>query len=249
MPISIIIVIPARYASVRLPAKPLLRETGQYLIEHVYRGAQKSKLATSVIVATDDQRIFQAVREFGGKVEMTSDQHQSGTDRMAEVASHISGNIFVNVQGDEPEITGEAIDQAIQLMLNNPQAMVGTLVYPLEATLANNPNIVKVVCDKRGYAMYFSRAMIPFVRDTNKTSIGYLGHIGIYAYRREFLLKYPNLPASQLEKIEKLEQLRVLENGYPIVTTITNYRSRGIDTPEDYSAFVARFRANKQPQN
>lgn len=229
----------------RLPAKPLLRETGQYLIEHVYRGAQQSKLSHTVIVATDDQRIFQAVREFGGKVEMTSDKHQSGTDRMAEVASRIPGDIFVNVQGDEPEITGEAIDQVIQLMLDNPQVPVGTLIYPLESNLVSNPNIVKVVCDKRGYAMYFSRATIPFVRDANMPPVQHLGHIGIYAYRRDFLAKYPTLPPSQLEKIEKLEQLRVLENGFPIITAITNYRSKGIDTPEDYREFVIRFRAKQ----
>jgi 3-deoxy-manno-octulosonate cytidylyltransferase (CMP-KDO synthetase) len=237
------IVIPARYASTRLPAKALLKESGKYLIQHVYEGALQAKLAQQVIVATDDERILEAVRSFGGQVQMTDIAHKSGTDRIAEVATRTSGDIFINVQGDEPEISPVAVDLLISLLQKNPDVPVDTLATPVSAEDAKNPNLVKVVCDKAGYALYFSRATIPYQRDpgTNK-EVGYLGHIGIYGYRRDFLLAYPKLPPSRLEEIEKLEQLRVLENGHRILVAVTGYRSRGIDTPDDYKAFLARIR-------
>ncbi len=218
-------------------------------MEHVYCGAQQSRLAQDIIVATDDFRIYNAVREFGGKVEMTSDKHQSGTDRMAEVASRVPGDIFVNVQGDEPEITGQVIDQVVALLADHPEASVATLVYPIDSVTAANPNIVKVVCNSHGFALYFSRAPIPYVRDSHAPPIEYLGHIGIYAYRRDFLLHYPTLKPSFLEKCEKLEQLRVLENGYSILTAVSDYRSRGIDTSEDYREFVIRYRNSQAKSN
>ncbi|NUM34488.1 MAG: 3-deoxy-manno-octulosonate cytidylyltransferase [Candidatus Brocadiae bacterium] len=234
-----VIVIPARYASQRLPAKPLLRETGKYLIQHVYESASKSKKAQEIIVATDDKRIYDAVLSFGGRVEMTSEHHKSGTDRMAEVAKKVKADIYVNVQGDEPEINPIAIDDLIDKLASQKEARVATLVYSLDSELAHNPNIVKVVCDKNGYALYFSRARIPYPREGNAES--FLGHIGMYAYYQDFLLAYTELPFSQLERIEKLEQLRVLESGYKIITALTSYRSQGIDTREDYDAFIKRY--------
>ena len=242
-----IIVIPARYASTRLPGKPLLKQTGHYLIEHVYRNACRSELAQQVIVATDDQRIYAAVQEFGGQAQMTAAGHKSGTDRMAEVAGGSRGDIFVNVQGDEPEISPAAIDQVITTLQQNQQAEVATLVTPISWMEAQNPNLVKAVCDGNGYALYFSRAPIPYPRERQHQDGYFLGHIGIYAYCRQFLAHYPNLPQSRLEEIEKLEQLRVLENGYRIITAATDYRSCGIDTLEDYQSFVTRWQKRNQP--
>ncbi len=239
MNFKVVIVIPARYASQRLPAKPLLKETGKYLIQHVYESASKSQKAQEVIVATDDKRIFDAVISFGGRVEMTSEHHKSGTDRMAEIASKVHADIYVNVQGDEPEISPIAIDELITTLQNQTEASVATLVYPLAPEPAKNPNIVKVVCDQNGYALYFSRARIPYPREGDGED--FLGHIGMYAYYRNFLLSYPELPPSRLEKIEKLEQLRVLESGHKIIVATTNYRSQGIDTREDYDAFLKRY--------
>lgn len=240
---QVIIVIPARYASTRLPAKALLKESGKYLIQHVYEGALKAKLAQQVIVATDDERIVDAVHSFGGQVQMTDINHKSGTDRIAEVATRTPGDLFINVQGDEPEISPQAIDQLIAILQQNPAIPVGTLATPVTAEEAKNPNLVKVVCDKSGYALYFSRATIPYLRDANAgKEVGYLGHIGMYGYRRGFLLAYPQLPPSRLEEIEKLEQLRVLENGHRILVAVTGYRSRGIDTPEDYKMFLSRIK-------
>lgn len=239
-----VIVIPARYHSTRLPAKPLLRESGQYLIEHVYRAACGSKLADQVIVATDDSRIYDAVLSFNGRVEMTGGHHQSGSDRVAEVAARSPGEIFVNLQGDEPEINPDAIDQVIVLLREHPEDSVATLATRVSAEEAENPNLVKVVCDMSGRAMYFSRAKIPYAADPRRAS-GYLGHVGIYGYRRDFLLKYTSLPHSSLEDSEKLEQLRILENGYPITVGITCYRSQGIDTAEDYRKFLGRLGSKK----
>ena len=238
----VVIVIPARYASSRLPGKPLLKETGHYMIEHVYNAASKSKKADEVIVATDDERIYDAVLSFNGRVEMTSSTHQSGTDRLVEVAHKVQSDIYVNVQGDEPEINVSAIDELIDI-LESSNAPMATLLYPISSEEADNPNIVKAVRDHQNNALYFSRSKIPYNRD-NKDNIEYLGHIGMYAYRREFLLQYSQLTPSILEQTEKLEQLRVLENGYKIVTKVTSYRSRGIDTREDYDQFVLRYKSS-----
>ncbi|MBI5763585.1 MAG: 3-deoxy-manno-octulosonate cytidylyltransferase [Planctomycetes bacterium] len=239
-----IAVIPARYASVRLPGKPLLRETGKFLIQHVYEQATKAATLSRVVVATDDQRIYDAVKSFGGEAAMTRADHPSGTDRVAEVAAGTDADVIVNVQGDEPELEPTSIDQLVQLMAANVDAPIGTLACPF-ATNSNpaDPNVVKVVIDQRGRAMYFSRALIPFHRDAGgrvETPSNWLLHLGIYAYRRDFLMKLATLPPTQLEKTEKLEQLRVLEHGYPLVVGVIPRAAIGIDTPEDYAAFVGR---------
>lgn len=241
------IVIPARYASSRLPAKPLLRETGKYLIQHVYERACESK-ADSVIVATDDARIFNAVRSFRGNVVMTRDDHPSGTDRVAEVAAQLDADVIVNVQGDEPMIEAATLDMLAGLI-----AACGVAEPPPMATLATpitsleqwrDPNCVKVVCDKQGRALYFSRSPIPFVRDGEPdfSSRRFLQHLGLYAYRREFLLRLATLPPEPLELTEKLEQLRVLALGYAIQVGVVPHAHRGVDTPADYQRFVEMYR-------
>lgn len=232
--------IPARFASTRLPGKPLLKESGKYLIEHVYEAACACKSVEQVIVATDDSRIYRAVRSFGGNAQMTATEHQSGTDRIAEVAAHLESDIIVNLQGDEPEISPRAIEHMIGLLAQDTHTQVATLATPISLDEARDPHLVKVVCDHRGYALYFSRAVIPYPRQIKEDTV-FLGHIGIYAYRRSFLLKYSALTGSLLEEIEKLEQLRVLQNGYRILVAITDYRSRGVDTLEDYRKFLARI--------
>lgn len=239
-----IAVIPARYASVRLPGKPLLRATGKFLIQHVYEQATKAATISRVVVATDDQRIYDAVKSFGGEAAMTRADHPSGTDRVAEVAAGTDADVIVNVQGDEPELEPAGIDHLVRLMETNADAPIGTLACPF-AINSNpaDPNVVKVVVDQRGRAMYFSRALIPFHRDAGgrvETPSNWLLHLGIYAYRREFLLTLAKLPPTQLEKMEKLEQLRVLEHGYPLVVGVVRKAAIGIDTPEDYAAFVER---------
>lgn len=241
------IVIPARYASSRLPAKPLLRETGKYLIQHVYERACESR-ADTAIVATDDQRIFDAVKSFGGNVVMTRDDHPSGTDRVAEVAEQLDADIIVNVQGDEPMIEPSTLDLLSRLLERDHEAQMATLATPIaSAELWRDPNCVKVVCDKRGGALYFSRSPIPFVRDglPDFTSKRFLQHLGLYAYRREFLLKLAKLPPEPLEITEKLEQLRVLALGERIQVGVVPSAHRGVDTPADYQRFVDSYRQHQ----
>jgi 3-deoxy-manno-octulosonate cytidylyltransferase (CMP-KDO synthetase) len=243
------IVIPARYASSRLPAKPLLRETGKYLIQHVYERACESK-ADTVIVATDDARIFQAVESFGGNVAMTRQDHPSGTDRVAEVAANLDADIIVNVQGDEPLIEPGALDMLARLLVQDPEAKMATLATPI-ATLElwRDPNCVKVVCDKQGRALYFSRSPIPFVRDGEpnfaKQPWRFLQHLGLYAYRRRFLLKLAKLLPGPLEETEKLEQLRVLTLGFRIQVGVVPTAHRGVDTSADYQRFVEIYRKSQ----
>jgi 3-deoxy-manno-octulosonate cytidylyltransferase (CMP-KDO synthetase) len=239
------IVIPARYASSRLPAKPLLRETGKYLIQHVYERACESS-ADTVIVATDDARISNAVRTFGGNVVMTRGDHPSGTDRVAEVAAKLDADVIVNVQGDEPLIEPATLDMLARLLENDREAQMATLATPI-TTLEQwrDSNCVKVVCDKQGRALYFSRSPIPFVRDGEPdfASKRFLQHLGLYAYRREFLLKLATLPPEPLELTEKLEQLRVLVLGERIQVGVVPHAHRGVDTPADYQRFVEMYRA------
>lgn len=246
-------ILPARYASTRFPGKPLVNQTGKYLIQHVYEQVAKARSLDSVVVATDDERIFAAVRSFGGHAAMTRADHPSGTDRVAEVAAGLDADIIVNVQGDEPEIEPANIDKLVTLLINDPQTPMGTLAcpFPPEGHPAD-PNAVKVVINHHGRAMYFSRALIPFPRDTagqpqpsTSTAAPWLLHIGIYAYRRDFLLRLATLPPTALEQIEKLEQLRVLEHGHGINVAVVEKSAIGIDTPEDYAAFVQRFRRLK----
>ncbi|MBM3995835.1 MAG: 3-deoxy-manno-octulosonate cytidylyltransferase [Planctomycetes bacterium] len=239
------IVIPARFASTRLPGKPLLRDTGKYLIQHVYEQACRSK-ADAVIVATDDVRIANAVRSFGGRVAMTRDDHPSGTDRVAEVAASLEADIIVNVQGDEPMIEAASLDLLASLLTTNETAPMATLATPIGSIdLWRDPNCVKVVCDEQGNALYFSRSPIPYVRDgePNFASGRFQQHLGLYAYRRSFLMQLAKLPPTPLEQLEKLEQLRVLAHGYRIQVGTVAHAHRGVDTPEDYRRFVESVRA------
>lgn len=231
MPLRILGVIPARYASRRFPGKVLALLCGKPVIQHVYERACGAKLIEKLVIATDDPRIQTAASSFGAPVVLTRADHPSGTDRVAEVAQAIQAEIVVNIQGDEPLIDPAAIDQAVGALLENPQISMGTLkrriVDPEEIS---NPNVVKVVTNRSGEALYFSRAPIPY-HPTAQAE--YYKHIGLYVYRREFLLQYPKLPVGPLEQTERLEQLRALENGYRIQVVETQYDSIGVDTPED----------------
>lgn len=241
-----VIIIPARYASTRLPGKPLLRATGKYLIQHVYERAARAKKADAVIVATDDPRIEAAVLGFGGQVARTRRDHPTGTDRVAEVARGLSAEIIVNVQGDEPLIEPAALDTLIDLMNRRPDSEMATLASPIrDRETWLSPNCVKVVCDSLGRALYFSRSPIPFVRDGEPDfaadSPRFLQHLGVYAYRRDYLLHMATLPAGLLESLEKLEQLRVLAHGGAIHVGVVDQPSRGVDTFADYDAFCRQY--------
>jgi len=244
------IVIPARYASSRLRGKPLLRTTGKYLIQHVYERACQARRSRLVIIATDDPRIACAVEGFGGNVVITRGDHFSGTDRVAEVARDLDVDVIVNLQGDEPEIDPAALDLLPQLLERDDQAVMATLAVPirdLEQWL--DPNCVKVVCDDSGQALYFSRAPVPYLRDGQPNFASrparYLQHLGVYAYRREFLLQMAELPPSSLEKMEKLEQLRVLSQGHRISVGVVPHGGIGVDTLQDYEEFVLRYRQRR----
>lgn len=244
---TVAVVIPARFASTRLPGKPLLRDTGKFLIQHVYEQASLATCVDQVVVATDDERVRAAVESFGGQAAMTSPRHTSGTDRVAEAVRHIEADIVVNVQGDEPEIEPDAIDLAVTLLERHPDADMSTLASPVaDPDRLRQPSLVKVVLDSRGYALYFSRALIPASKSYPDLPPGdphvYLGHIGLYAFRRDFLFRFAGLSPSPLETHEGLEQLRALENGHKIIVGVTSYHARGIDTPEDYAAFLQRWR-------
>lgn len=236
------VVIPARFGSTRFPAKILAARTGKPLVQHVVEQARKCRLVREVIVATDDQRIFDALRRFETHCVMTSATHQSGTDRVAEVARRLSDEIIVNVQGDEPEIEPEVIDGLIERLTSSSDEMATAATqFPAEAD-PNDPNLVKVVTDERGRALYFSRSLIPFHRDAASPAlVPYYLHLGIYAYRREFLLRIASLPQTPLEQSEKLEQLRALEHGHRIQVLTVHRATHGIDTPEQYEEFVQRF--------
>lgn len=241
---GIVAVIPARHASTRLPGKPLLRETGKYLIQHVYEQARKCARLDRVIVATDDERILEAVKSFGGEAVMTSPHHPSGTDRIAEAVRDIPCAKVVNIQGDEPEIEPALIDTLVGLLDVSEMATLATpFGKPDEAML---PNRVKVVIDRHHNALYFSRSPIPYA--------GFGGgpppllHLGLYAYSRAFLMRYVALDRTPLEQAEKLEQLRALEHGYKIKVGIVRWTSTGgVDTPEDYAAFVQRVKGKGIP--
>ena len=234
---SIAIIIPARYASTRLPGKPLIEVNGKSIIQWVYEKAKGSTLADKVIVATDDERIFDEVKGFGGEVMMTSTDHNSGSDRIFEVMAANPGiDIAVNVQGDEPLITPESIDCAINALLSDETADIATLIREIDdESEISNPNVVKVVFDNNQNALYFSRSPIPFHRNKNEAKT--YAHIGLYAYKKEALAKMTSLPQSSLELAESLEQLRALQNGMKIKTQIVGYKPIGIDTPEDVEEF------------
>ena len=229
-----IVIIPARYDSTRFPGKPLCLLKGKPLIQHVYENSKRSRLAKDVVVATDSETIFERVLAFGGKSVMTDKDHPSGTDRIAEVAASLDYDIIVNVQGDEPLIRPEMIDDVITA-LDDTRASIGTLIKKIEDPVEiSDNNVVKVVFDKERFAIYFSRAAIPFHAPHSEIRApGYYKHIGIYSYRRDVLLSLAGMEQTELEKIEKLEQLRALENGLKIKVKETFLETFGVDTPED----------------
>ena len=246
--------IPARLASTRLARKLLLAETGQPLIQHTWEAARQARSLADVIVVTDSTEIAAVVRGFGGHCEMTR-EHPSGTDRIAEVIdrSFASAEVVVNIQGDEPEIDSRSIDRVVELLAEHPAAQMSTLATPIRTRqVRDSSSCVKVVCAEGGRALYFSRSLIPFCRDQDPdqllpprllTESPWLLHLGLYAYRRDFLMKLTKLPVSRLERLEKLEQLRALEAGAAIQVGIVDRSAVGIDTAEDYARFVSRWRA------
>ena len=245
-------VIPARYASMRFPGKALSEIDGRPMIQHVYERTAQAKLVTRVIVATDDRRIADAISAFGGEAIMTSLAHETGTDRLAEVAAGLDSDIIVNVQGDEPLIDPAMIDQALQPLLEEPGLLMGTLKTRIKCLHDFlSPNVVKVVTNNCGDALYFSRSPLPFFRDKWKDlkddsfCCGKLlcyKHVGMYVYRRDFLLKFAAMPATFLEVSEKLEQLRALENGVKIRVVETEFESIGVDTPDDLVKAQEQYR-------
>ena len=242
------VVIPARFASTRLPGKPLLRETGKYLIQHVYERAAESG-AAAVVVATEDERIAAAVRSFGGVAAMTRADHPSGTDRVAEVAAGLDAEVIVNLQGDEPQFDPAGV-MRLAVLLADPAADVATLAAPIrDAETYRSPNAVKVVCDDRGRALYFSRSPVPFARECEPDFASdppqFRLHVGVYAFRRASLLRLAALPPHPLEQTEKLEQLRWLAAGAMILVGDVPAAHRGIDTPADYAEFVASVAAGR----
>jgi 3-deoxy-manno-octulosonate cytidylyltransferase (CMP-KDO synthetase) len=233
-PARIAVVIPSRWASSRLPGKPLAGIGGVTMVERVYRRAEAARGIARVLVATDDDRIAQAVAGFGGTAVMTRADHPSGTDRIAEVARGLDCDIVVNVQGDEPTLDPAAIEAAVAPLCADSSVLMATLGTRLDpAADAGNPNTVKVLVDRQGFALYFTRAAVPYRRDAHEALAGVLRHVGLYVYRREFLLTLASLPRTPLERIESLEQLRALEHGYRVRVVETFYTSVSVDTPED----------------
>jgi len=237
-------VIPARFASSRFPGKALAPLAGKPMVQHVYDRVRRAQSISQVVVATDDDRIAQAVRAFGGEVVMTRPDHRSGTERVAEVATHVAAEVYVNVQGDEPVIEPAAIDAAVEALTGDDSVRVSTLCVAIqEPADVVNPNVVKVVADFDGNALYFSRAPIPWVRDQEAKDwhahVRHSKHLGLYVFRREALVEFATLPPGDLEKVEQLEQLRLLENGIPIRVVETEHDSVSVDTPEDVSRVEA----------
>jgi 3-deoxy-manno-octulosonate cytidylyltransferase (CMP-KDO synthetase) len=241
--LAAIAVIPARFSSTRFPGKIVANATGKPLVQHVVERARQAKRLRDVIVATDDPRIVDALRPFKTKAVLTSHKHVSGTDRIAEVAATLSDSIIVNIQGDEPEIEPETIDSLVDRLEESGHDMATAATPFAFGADPDDPNLVKVVISLDGKALYFSRSVIPYLRDSSG-DVGptYYLHQGIYAYRREFLLQLASWPPTPLEQIEKLEQLRVLERGKSIDVIITRRAVHGIDTPEQYAEFVERYR-------
>ena len=250
---KVVAIIPARYGSRRFEGKPLADILGKPMIQWVYEGVSESKLINQVIVATDDQRIMEAVEQFSGKAVMTSADHATGSDRVAEVALKLRAEVIVNVQGDEPLLRGGIIDQAIRALLKDPSVPLSTLMTRIEDVKDwINPNVVKVLVNQKGFALYFSRSPIPYPRDLNiekllstapkgKNLLPFRAykHIGVYVYRRDFLLRFSKMKHTPLEKLEKLEQLRALENGFPVRIVPVDYEPLSVDTPDDLGRVVA----------
>jgi 3-deoxy-manno-octulosonate cytidylyltransferase (CMP-KDO synthetase) len=257
MSLRVLAVIPARYASTRFPGKPLALISGKPMIQRVCDQVRQCRLVERVVVATDDVRIQAAVEAFGGEAIMTRSRHGSGTARMAEVAERMVAGIYVNVQGDEPLIAPEAISAAVEVLLADKSARVSTLCVPIgDLREVNDPNVVKVVCDARGNALYFSRAAIPVLRDASHEAAAgrgaspvYKKHLGLYAFRREALLEFASLTQGLLEQAEQLEQLRLLEHGIPIRVVETTYDSVSVDVPEDIARVEQVLRSQSVPRN
>jgi 3-deoxy-manno-octulosonate cytidylyltransferase (CMP-KDO synthetase) len=244
VPRKILGVIPARFASSRFPGKVLVQISSKSMLQHVYERASLARYLTATIIATDDDRVYEAARSFGARVVMTRADHVSGTDRVAEAASAENAELVVNIQGDEPLIDPAAIDAAILPLAHDPEIVMGTLKKAIEDPREiTDANVVKVVTDCHGDAIYFSRCPIPYERDQARPGT-HFKHIGLYVYRRDFLLRYPSLPVGPLEQAERLEQLRALENGYRIRVVETECESLGVDTPEDLERVCRLFEAS-----
>jgi len=240
--VEVLAVIPARYGSSRFEAKVLAKDTGKFLVQHTYERALCAKSVEQVLIATDSEKVMKACASFGADCVMTSEAHKSGTDRIAEAVCDIKTEIIVNLQADEPEIEPADIDYLVRL-LQESDADMATLVAQFEnRQQINDPNIVKIIVDKTGRAIYFSRSVIPYDRQAGGAgnTCSYLRHLGIYAYRKDFLLKFTSLERGKLEKCEKLEQLRAIEYGFSIITGKVKHTWEGIDTPEQYAQFVRR---------
>jgi 3-deoxy-manno-octulosonate cytidylyltransferase (CMP-KDO synthetase) len=237
-------VIPARFASSRFPGKVLAQISSKSMLQRVYERASLARYLTATIIATDDERVYEAAKSFGARVVMTRADHVSGTDRVAEAASAENAELVVNIQGDEPLIDPAAIDAAILPLAHDSEIVMGTLKKAIEDPREiADANVVKVVTDRNGDAIYFSRCPIPYERDPASSGT-HFKHIGLYVYRRHFLLKYPELPVGPLEEAERLEQLRALENGYRIRVVETECESLGVDTPEDLERVRKLFEAS-----
>jgi 3-deoxy-manno-octulosonate cytidylyltransferase (CMP-KDO synthetase) len=232
---SVLVVIPARYGSTRFPGKPLASLGGKPMIQHVYERAARANGVREVVVATDDARIVNAVRAFKGVAVMTSPAARSGTERAAEVARSRRDQVIINVQGDEPLIEPDMVEQLAEYLGRHNAVPMASLMKPLDSEAdGSNPNVVKVVVDRDGFALYFSRAPIPFVREVaRQPRPRFYKHLGIYGYQRHFLLQFPSLERTTLEELEQLEQLRALEHGYRIRLLETVHDTLGVDTPED----------------
>jgi len=246
---TVVVVIPARYASTRLPGKPLISLAGKPMVQWVAERAKAAQTVSRVLVATDDQRILDAVRAFGGEARMTRSDHRTGTERVAEVAAHEPGEVFVNVQGDEPLMDPVAIDTVVGTLLEEPAAAVATVATPIRrAADIMDPNVVKTVLDFDDHALYFSRAPIPWIRDTQpKIHVKYWKHLGLYAFQRAALLEYPTLPQGELERIEQLEQLRWLENGWRMRVGEVAHDTVSVDVAEDVARVEKLLQEKRAP--
>jgi 3-deoxy-manno-octulosonate cytidylyltransferase (CMP-KDO synthetase) len=232
--VNIVVCIPARLGSTRFPAKVLAKDTGKYLVQHVWEKAKQAKLLDDLIVACDDERIYKAVLGFGGHAVFTAKEHASGSDRITEIVNPLDVKIVVNIQADEPMVQPSMINGIIEELQRDESLVVATVVKKIERKEEiSDPNVVKVVIDRNNFALYFSRSTIPFIREGQPKDIPYYKHIGLYAYTKDFLFTYKNLSVSKLEELEKLEQLRILENGYRIKVVETEFETYGVDVPQD----------------
>jgi 3-deoxy-manno-octulosonate cytidylyltransferase (CMP-KDO synthetase) len=245
-----VLIIPARRRSTRLPDKLLLRDTGKTVLQHTFEAASQAMQPEAVLIAVDDMELAREARRFGAHVVMTSESCRSGTDRVAEAARQLpDAEIIVNLQGDEPDVNPQTIDRLFAMLTNDQHASMATLATPIRCRkMLEDPACVKVVCDAGGRAIYFSRSVIPHPRDWNNALLSadppnFYQHLGVYAYRRDLLFEMSALPVGRLERLESLEQLRVLEHGRTILVAAVEESTRGIDTPADYAAFVARRKA------